>query len=241
MHPNDRIHEDGLVAQETVVVISTERPFRVMVGVDTAPPEQGGRHQVLFEGRAAEVLAANMAASQSLDLPLHVILEGSLAHEHHHSVITDLDTVSYQVFKIVRLRAEEIQKSAAQPYVTPGPAYPMTPDGYHTCANLGGVLDLTSLGARKFRRGMVISAMLDTGDSRTGEPHEIWFTTPALQNLIKGVREKLPANRTAVEANVKGTLYSLNGYTTVIATRVEFAIEYPFAAIAQVGARAEMR
>jgi hypothetical protein len=213
---NVRIH--GQLAQETVEVLAVEPKLLVRVAVDTDTPERGGRHWVLFEEERAQDLAAYLAASMLTDAPMVVVVIGSLVHEHSRSVVTDLEDVSYGVFRLARRRAEELQRQGGL-RLTRGRPYELRPAGYHTCIYAGGVLDLRSISAREHTGaddGVAMTVTLETGGPAAFGRHELMLPTRRLQAPRAGAR---PPRE--VEANVCGTLYTENGYTRVVVTGID--------------------
>lgn len=213
---------DGLLAQETVEVLSLQPAYRVRAAIDTATPAAGGRHYVLFENRRATMLAAYLAAVQMAGVPLPLSVSGSLWHEQGQSLVTDLAEASYGTFQSVRGQAEALLQSGRPPQAARGPRYPLG-KGYHTCVYLGGLLDLLSLGAREDGAKTILVATLDTAELGGVGRHEIVFDARPLQALVLALRDEFAGTPIReVEANVWGKLHSMQGYTMVRVTGIDF-------------------
>ncbi len=224
MRRNNIVRIDGLLAQETVELLSLEPVLRVRVAVDTAPPEAGGRHYVLFEDKRAIALAAYLAAAQAAGAPLPVSVSGSLRHVQGMSLLTDLAEASFGTFRGVRNRAEDLLRQGVPLQPARGPRHPLDV-GYHRCAYLGGTLILRTVVERERKDGTVLLATLDTGDPGASGRRELVFATRHAQERLRTMCDELASmaeRPNSVEANAWGTLYSVQGFTAVMVTGIEF-------------------
>ncbi len=222
MKPNNRVRIDGQLAQETVELLSTA-PLLARAAVDTGPVEAGGRHYVLFEGPQVTKLAAYLAAVQVAGIPLPVSVSGSLRHEGRFSMLVDLDEVSYGVGRLVRLQAEELIKRRVPLYPERGPQYPLSV-GYHSCVYMSGALDLRSFRLREEAgKGQAAIAKFNTGDEGVSGCHDLLLAGRQAEDALAACRE-LEAGRVGelVEAIARGTLFSTQGFTSVVVSGIEF-------------------
>lgn len=222
MRRNNMVRLDGLLAQETVELASSASTYRVRVAVDTAAPDAGGRHWVLLEDRRAVALAAYLAVVQAARAPLSVSVIGSLSHERGQSVVRDVAECSFCTSQFMRNQAEELIKAGARLQPARGPHYPLG-QGYHNCVYLGGWLDLSSLSVQGDGEAAALVATLDTVEADGTGRHRIAIGPQLLRASLMAVGE---GEAGEVEANVRGTLHTLDGFTTVMVTGIEFPLAY---------------